>query len=273
MKVQLFSKLASAFLLVGIATAAHAQTDALVITSTSLDQKAKATHSVAYLKGDKMVAESGEGKNKTTMLFDAAKETMYIIDHKKKEVTEMTREDMEALNAMLQQQLAAMEQQLAMLPENQRNMIKEQMGAAFGGSQKPAEYTLEESGVNIKEWETDKYVGMADGKKQGEIYIASYDELGQKAEKFKVLGQFFETMKNYMQTMSKGMAAAGFGFFSESMPGYKEGVPVKTVLYNSKGEPFSTSTVESIAEKEVDSSLFIIPENYEKKKMENLAEY
>lgn len=271
MKHLLFTLLAAVLLICTKATTTFAQTEALVISSTTLDQKARATTSKMYLKDNILVAEEQEKKDKTTVMFDADKEMLYIIDHKKKEYIEMTRQDMEALNEMLQQQLAAMEQQLAMLPENQRKMIQEQMGAAFGGKQQTAEYSLEESGVSVKEWKADKYVGMTEGQKQSEIYVASYNELGQDPENFQSLEKFFETIKNYIQGMSKSFSGAGISFFSESMPGYKTGVPVKTVLYNSKGEVISTTMIDSLTEETVEENLFQLPQDYKKKKMDELT--
>lgn len=273
MKINLFPVLITILIMsgTGAALSAHAQTEALVVSSTTLDQKAKATNSVMYLTEDKMVTETVDGKNKTVMMFDAGKETLFIIDHKKKEYTEMTKQDMEELNAMLTEQLALMEQQLAMLPEKQRTMMREQMGAAFGMGQKPSEYSLEESNVAVKEWETDKYVGKAEGKTQSEIYIAPYSELGHDASDFASLEKFFESMKNFMQSMSKKIPSAGLGFFGENMPGYKEGLPVKTVIYNNKGEAISTTILNSISEEETDKTLFEIPENYKKQKFTKMA--
>ncbi len=267
MKTTLFLHMLWAFLLSGTAaTATYAQTEALVITSTTLDSKGKSTSSKAYLKDDKMVVETGS-KKQQTVLFDAGKETFFVINSEKKEYTEITREDLEALSSMMQQQMANLNQQLKLLPESQRAMIKEKMGAAFGGEQKDAEYTLEEKGVQVKEWKANKYVGTADGKKQSEIYIASFNELGQNPEDFKAMGSLFDLMKEYMQGMTKNMASMNLGFFGQGMPDYKEGIPVKSITYNAQQEPVSTSTIESISEEEVDKKLFTIPENFKKQKM------
>ena len=273
MKTTLFSLPLAALLLLGIATTTLAQTtEALVISSTTLDQKGKPTTSKAYLKGDKMMVETGDEKQKQIMLFDADKEAMYIINHKKKEYTEMTKEDMEALSAMMQQQFAVMEQQLEMLPEKQREMVRKQMAAAMGTGQKPAEFSLEEKGVQVKEWKADKYVGKSDQQKQSEIYIASYSALGQEAKDFEALGKFFDLMKEYMQGMTKNMPSMSLGFFSENMPGYKEGIPVKTVMYNNKQEPISTTMLDSIGKEEVSKESFSVPEKYKKQKLTDMAQ-
>lgn len=268
MKARFFT-LPLALLLFGIAISpAFSQTTkALVISSTTLDQKAKPTTSKAYLKDDKMAVETGDDKQQQMMLFDAEKETFYMINHKKKEYTEMTRQDLEALAAMMQQQMAAMEKQLEMMPESQRAMIREKMGAAFGVGQKPAAYSVDEKGVQVKGWKTDKYIGSADGQKQSEIYIAKFSELGQKPEDFEVMGKFFNLIKEYMQGMSKNMPALSIGFFGEGMPDYDDGVPVKTIMYNAQQEAISTSTVDSIEEESVEEHIFSVPDNYKKKEM------
>lgn len=267
MRHLLLKPFAGLIFLLGVAPAIFAQTNALVINSTTLDEKGKAITSKIYLKDDKMLSETSTDKGESVVLFDAATETMYVINHKQKEYTEMSREDLQAMSAMLSEQLAVMEQQLEMMPESQREMLREKMGAAFGSAQKPAEYSLETSGVEVNGWETDKYVGMAEGKKQSEIYVASFQELGQEQEDFKAIEAFFDMMKEHMQGMSKMMSAAGIGFFSDSMPGYEKGLPVKSTLYNSKGEAISNTSMDSISEENVAATTFSVPENYKKKKM------
>ena len=244
-------------------------TTALVLTSTQLDEKAHSSTSKTYLQDDKMKTELPDQEQE--VLFDAEKETVYLINHKKKEYVEMTREDMEALSSMLREQMAMMEKQLEMLPEEQRAMIRKKMGAAVGSGQSPAEYSLEASDVPVKEWKTNKYSGMSDGGKQSEVYIASYEELELDKEDFAAMESFFSLMKNYAQSMSKSISGNGIGFFSESMPGYTEGVPVKIVFYNTNGDPIITQTIDSINEEEVEEAIFILPEKYRKKKMEGLS--
>ena len=267
MKQSSFSTILAISLLMVCSLASWAQTTtALVLTSTQLDEKAQPSTTKTYLHKNKMITELPDDKKEQKMLFDAETETLYIIDNEREEYVEMTRQDMEALSSMLKEQMAIMEQQMEMMPEKQREMIREKMKEAMGGGQSPAEYSLDASDVPVHGWQTDKYKGMADGSKQSEVYLASYEELDLDKEDFATMESFFKLMKNYAQSMS----GSGLGFFSESMPGYAEGVPVKVVLYNADGDAISTQTIESISEEEVEETIFEVPEDYKKKKMEGL---
>lgn len=268
MKQSTFLNLLLIPLFLGLSLSVAAQTEAIVISGTSLDKKGTPTVTKTYIGEDKILTET-EGKNReNTMLFDAEEEILYIINHDKKEVMQMTRQDMEDLSAMLSQQMGVLEKQLENLPAAQRDMMREKMGAMMG-QQQAAEYTLEESGVAVNSWKADKYVGMANGQKESEIYLASFGELGVDAEDVEAMNKFYDLMKNFAQSMSKAVPGGSMKFLSESMPGYDKGIPVKSVLY-SKGEPTHTMMVETIAEEDVPEAVFIIPADYKKKEMEGL---
>lgn len=247
-------------------TGANAQVNAVVMTSTTQDGNDKVITSKAYIIEDKVLTESSGDRDGSITLFDAEQETFYIINHKKKEYTEMTREDMEALSAMVGEQMKMLEQQLANLPEAQREAVRKQMSASFG-QQQSIDHQKEASGNMVEGWKTDKYVGMEGDQKKSEIYIASYEELGKDKTDFKALEKFFAMMQDFTKSMNQNTPAAAFGFFDESMPAFKDGIPIKSIFYNDQGEIFTTSTISSIEEESVDESLFRIPENYKKQQM------
>lgn len=249
-------------------TGTNAQVEAVVMSSTTLDRNDKETTSKAYILEDKVLTESSGDRDGAITLFDAGQETFYIINHKKKEYTEMTREDMEALSAMVGEQMKMLEQQLANLPEAQREAVRKQMSASFGQQQQESiDYQKEASGEMVEGWRTEKYVGMEGDQKKSEIYIASYEDLGQDKSDFKALEKFFSMMQDFAKAMNQNTPITAFGFFDESMPAFTEGIPVKSIFYNDQGEIFTSSTISSIEEESVDEALFEIPENYKKKQM------
>lgn len=261
MKLFFFSLLT--FLL--FTTAANAQVEAIVMNSTTLDKQAKSTTSKTYIHEQKVLIES-TGQHSSTMLFDAEEETFYIIDHKKKEYTQMTRQDIESLSAMLGEQMKMLEQQLAALPEAQREAVRKQMNIPFE-QQQEVKYQKETSGSTVKGWKTDKFVGMADGQKKSEIYLATYEALGQDKEDFEALEKFLSMMQEFARGMAQHLPNAGLAFLGEQMPDFQGGIPVKTILYNEQGEAISTSTINSIEEEEAEESLFSIPEDYKQKEI------
>lgn len=255
-------------LIIICSTAASAQMEVIVLSSITLDKNAESTTSKAYIHEQKVLVESSGERHESTMLFDAEKETFYIIDHNKKEYTEMTRQDLEALSSMVSEQMKMLEQQLANLPEAQREAVRKQMSAAFEqAGQQSIEFKKEAAGKKIKNWETDKYTGMAGDQKKSEIYMASYQTLGHDKKDFEALEKFYSMMQDFARSMSRSTTTAGLGLFGDNMPAYEDGIPVKTIFYDERGEPMSTSTVNSIEEEEVEESLFSIPENYRKRRM------
>lgn len=265
---------ASFFILITIkilffSTALSAQVEVLVMNSSTIDQNDKPSESKAYIHDHKVLVETSGQQSGSTMLFDAEKETFYIMDHKKKEYTEMTRQDMEALSNMVNEQMKMLEQQLANLPEAQREMARKQMSAAFDNQSglQAVEFEKEASGIMVENWKTDKYVGRSDGQKKSEIYLASFQELGQDKKDFQAMEKFFSLMQDFAKSMNRNLPSTSFAFFGENLPAFKEGIPAKTIIYDDKGEAISTSTIHSIDEEKVDEGLFSIPENYEKKQM------
>ncbi len=244
------------------------QTEAIVISTSTIDKDANVSTTKTFIDKDKILTETPGDNRENLILFDAEDEILYLINHEQKEVTEMTREDMQAVSAMLKQQMESLNKQLEMLPEEQRKMVKDKMKTAMGGQQEPLVYKLEEAGVPVQHWKSNKYVGTMNEKKKSEIYIASYAETGLEAEDFAAMQKFYALLKDFSSTLPH---STSMPFLSESMPGYEKGIPVKSVLYNAEGTATYTLMVEEIGEEVVADSVFAIPENYTRKKMEDLT--
>jgi hypothetical protein len=92
------------------------QAEAIVISTSVLDKEAHVSTTKTYIDKDKILTKTPGEEPGSVMLFDAKEETLYLVDHNRKKVTETTRKDMESLSAMFGQQTSAMNKQLKELP-------------------------------------------------------------------------------------------------------------------------------------------------------------
>lgn len=238
--------------------------EVLLMTSETLDSKAKSTINRMYLKNDMVMVESDDKDLPFLTLYDAKKEEMYLIDHKKKEYYVMNKEDLAALNAQMKAGMQQLEQQLKMMPESQRKMMEEQMQKVMG-IQGAITYEKESASVPVKNWKSTKYVGKSNDKLRYEVYVVSYKDLGESKDKFKALISMFTMLQDYLQEMGRSMPAM-MSFSMPSMPGMEEGFPVKTIYYNQQGKPETTSTLNNIEKTTLAADKWQVPANYKQKK-------
>lgn len=267
MKISILQRLFFICLGLSLSLSVTAQTKAIVLTATTLDKKANPSDMIIYTEGNKIRIETSGEEQEVTLLFDAENETIYTINHKRKEISEMTRQDIEAFSEILRQQLAVLDKQLEHLPEKQRTLMREKVGAA-----KPVEYTLEESGVAVKSWKADKFIGRENENKKSEVYIARYETLMLDKKDFEALEKFYSLMVHFTQNLANSLPGTAMSFVSKDMPAYADGIPVKSIIYNTEGEATQTMLLEEVEKKEVADSLFLLPENYKRKKMEGLEQ-
>ncbi|AHM61247.1 hypothetical protein D770_14965 [Flammeovirgaceae bacterium 311] len=262
MKKIFFPLLASLCLL--LCSSALLAQDVLMITSEMLDKKAKSSISRVYLTEDKLLMESDDNKNMTT-LYDAEKEEMYLIDHKKKEYTLMDKAALEAMNAQLQEAAKQMELTLQQMPESQRKMMEAQMSSIMG-SNEPITYEKEGAETPVKSWKSTKYVGKSGDKLRHEVYIASYQELGEDKDQFKALVSLYTLLQDQLQAMGRNMPGMTAFSTPDMLPGDVEGLPVKSIYYDVQGQPEITSTMNAIENTTLAADKWQVPPKYKQKK-------
>lgn len=265
MKKNLFTLLACLLLLAGRQLQAQEQA-ALQIKSETLDKQAKTTHTTMYLTANKVLMETEDARKPSTTLYDADKQEMYIIDHKKKEYYVLDKAAMEAMNAQMKQ----LEQQLQMMPENQRKMLEAQMRKAQG-IEEPLTYEQEGGQETVNNWKSSKYVGKSGDRLRHEVYVVPYEELGEDKEDFEALLSLFALLQEQLQQMSSSMPGMMI-FSTQYMPDGQEGLPVKSVYYDAQGKPEITSIMTSIEEAAVASDKLQVPQNYKQKQFMAKAE-
>jgi hypothetical protein len=103
------------------------QADDLTIVSKQTHGDGASVNTTSYYSSEKMRTTSGEGAE---AIFDFASGNITMINHKNKEYSVMTRQEMEALAAHLDAQTKKMEEQMASMPP----AVREKMAGMVGGS-------------------------------------------------------------------------------------------------------------------------------------------
>ncbi|WP_225000235.1 hypothetical protein [Cesiribacter sp. SM1] len=238
--------------------------DVLLITSEMLDKKAKSTVNRVYLTADKVLMESDD-QNEMTTLYDATKEEMYLINHKKKEYTLMDKAAMAEMNAQMQEAARQMEQTLQQMPESQRKMMEEQMRKIMG-SKEPVTYEKEQAQAPVKNWKSTKYVGKSGDKLRHEVYVVTYKDLGEDKDNFKALVSLYTLLQSQLQEMGRNMPGMMAFSMPEMLPGGEEGLPVKSIYYDVQGQPDITSTMNTIEKTTLAADKWQVPPKYKQKK-------
>lgn len=108
---------------------------------------------------------------KQIVIFDGAKQVLYIVNSERKIYTEMTRADVDRMAAQLQ----SMRGMMANLPPAQRA----QMEARMGGAGAPVKPEYKRAGTDhVGRWTCDKYEGYVNGTKTTELCTVPPTALG-----------------------------------------------------------------------------------------------
>jgi len=257
--------LVAAMVILGAAIAASADTKLEVRTESLLGQGNDGT-AIIYLSGLKARIDSDEGGGAFTVIYFGGDDPLYwVIDRKNKSYVELTKSDMTAIQAQVEQAMKMFEEQLAEAPperrEYMRQMFQQQMGRMPGESIE-TDYEKVGSGVMINEWKCDHYVGTANDKKAEEVWAVNFDDVDVSRDDFRVFGEMAAMFAEIGQR-----TPAFFQFFLEGpdAPPLK-GLPVLVVSYVN-GEKSEKSSLENIGKESFNPQLFELPEGLTKQKM------
>jgi hypothetical protein len=160
-----------------------------------------------------------------TVIYDGGKDVLYVVDTARKSYMEMTRADAERMGTAMRGAMAAIQQQLASLPPEQRAALEKKMGALAGltpdGGEKPV---FRRNGTDrVGEWTCDKYDGFTKGEKTTEVCTVDPKVLGLTVADFAVTLKMAEFAASIMPQMANQMVGIG-----SPEQGFS-GVPVRAI--------------------------------------------
>ena len=214
-----------------------------------------------YIDAGKLRIDIGEhGGKKTAMIFDQAKQVMWMIDHSRGSYMEMTAADLQRMKQQMDAAMKQMEAQMAQMPPEQRKMIEKMMKGKMGMAKPPSiTVQVKSRGEKVGSYVCTLYEVLSDGQRINEVWVApSGPGLLREAEL-----QTFRAMAEFFKPLSQGASQSGWGMSGmEKM----EGFPVRRLDY--EGERVVAEWETTKAErKALDSSLFTVPPGLKKQKM------
>jgi hypothetical protein len=212
-----------------------------------------------YLDKDKVRIELESKDAGQVFIFRQDKQVFWFIDTKAKTYTEMTKADLDnMLNAVKQ-----MEENLKMIPEEQRAEIMKSMQGQIPFAVPHPVYKKTATGEKVGQWTCDKYEGTLDGNKYDEVWTADAKKLGLAAEDFTVMAE----MAKFFEGFAKG-AGSFFKVGSDewAQGGGYAGMPVKSIMYTN-GTAASTRELKEIKRQNLAAKLFELPDGLTKKEM------
>ena len=217
----------------------------------------------AQIEKGRMRADIVNGTTGTqTVIFDAAKQVLDIINVDRKTYTEMTKADVDRLAAQMQDMMGQMQSMMANMPPEQRAQMEAMMrGRGMGMAMAPAPKTeYRKVGTDkVGKWTCDKYEGTRDGQKVSELCTVAPDALGLSTadiDLMRQLGQFFK------QLLPQGIGMPDVGRPEDQ--GFS-GLPVRSV--NSIGGREVTTELTDVSRQTFADSLFAVPAGFQKEDM------
>ena len=239
--------------------------DAGVVMKTQFEtpKEKTSTHTIYADKEHMLMDITTKDKPDMSIIFRSDKNVFWMVDHKKKSYTELTKEDLEKMAKAMEQVGEMLDKALDNMPPE----LKAKMEAMMKPQTKEAPkiiYKKVASGEKVNQWVCDKYEETRDDKKVAEIWTTDPKKLDIKSEDLKVLAG----MGKFFQTMLKNMP---FNIYEFSVEKAQEnmfaGMPIKTIGYEKDKQTYK-SELKELKREEFKISLFEVPQEYKKEKIE-----
>jgi hypothetical protein len=199
--------------------------------------------------------------DKDATIFRLDKEIIYMVDNTKKEYSEMTFSEMEAMakkaGGEMDAQMAEMKKQLAAMPAEQREAMEKMMGGMMKGGGEETKMDVSKTGETktISGYKCTKYLIKENDKEFGTLWTTTGVP-------------DFGAMQNDFKTFSQRMASLTTMRGSQMAAAMKkiEGFPIQTIIAG------MTMTVTKFEKRSIAASEFEVPSGYKKVKSESFME-
>lgn len=234
---------------------AHAQgRGVLLVERTTIGNDVR-TSSIR-IEPQRMRAEmAAAGSGQQVLIFDGAREVLWIVNDAERTYVEMTRADVERVSGQMNAMMAAMQEQLRNLPPAQRAQLEAMMrGRGMPGGGAPQVEFRRTGTDRVGSWTCTSYDGLVGGMKTMELCTVDPSVLGFTAADFAVsrrLAEFFGALMPQEAGAMFRIGADDAGF---------SGVPVRRVALGGR-QPMTTELVE-VSRQTFSDDLFAVPAGY-----------
>ncbi len=218
-----------------------------------------------YEDGDQSrMDQNGTATGSMTVIFK--EEGFYVIDHAQKNYILMDKAMLDQIGTQISEAMKQMEAQLAAMPPEQRAMVEQMMegglpgmGSGQGMGKGPVLDIQPVGEGRWKSYDCRKYEMLEDGVKIQEMCVTDYSEIDSSG----ALRKSFKEMGEFMSQLFDSMPFGGQGVRNPlEMINEIDGFPVHAKDFES-GVAVTETTLESVAQRDIDASMFELPAGYE----------
>jgi hypothetical protein len=239
----------------------HAADGVLIVEKTTTGGNTKTNQ--IQIEKDRMRAETaGQAGESQTVVFDGAKQTLWLINDGRKTYSELTKADADRLGGQMSDAMAKMQEQLKGLPPEQRAQIEAMMKGrgmpGMTGGQAPKTEYRKTGTDKVGSWTCDKYEGSQNNQKVSELCTVEPRTLGFSLADFQVTKQMAEFFRKLVPQGADSMFTVG----TPEEQGYN-GVPVRRVTFRN-GQQQSMSETTEARRQTFPASVFEVPPGFQK---------
>jgi len=220
-----------------------------------------------YVDSDRLRMDAQSMGANTIIIFRQDKGLFWVITQKDNSYMEITKQDLQAMKARMDEAKTKMDEQMKNVPPAQREMmekmLKSRMPMQQAGTIKTT-YKKVASGEKVNQWVCAKYEGYREDNKVKDVWTTDWKSLGLTAETFKVMKDIGEFFEGFAKDMAADFDKIGSAEW-EKEQGYT-GIPVKTLSYTD-GQLRSTTEMTEVKPGDLAASLFDLPAGLTKKEM------
>ena len=250
-----FSTCGAALLL---AAQLHAADGVVISGTTAVGGKPRSTQiqiTKDHIRSE-IVSASGEAQ---TMIFDAVKQTLWIVNSDKKTYSEMTKADVEKFGAQMADVNVKMQEMIKNMSAEQRARMEQMMkgrGAAAPGAP-PRKTEYRRAGADrVSKWACAKYEGFRDNKKTSEVCTVDLKEIGISAADLDAAKQMAEF---FAKISPQNADRASFG--NDEEQGFS-GFPVRQVTIVNDAQ--TVREVTDVSRQNIPDAAFALPQDVKK---------
>jgi hypothetical protein len=229
-----------------------------VVIAQQITSGTTVTRTEVQIERTRMRTVVTTGTETQVVIFDGAKQTMYVINPARKSYLEITKAELDRMAGMMQGMMA----QMANLPPAARAQMEGMMRGRGMAAPAAAERTLYKrvGADRVGRWTCDKYEGYRADQKVTERCTATPAALGLTAADFAVTQQLAEFVRTALPQAADQVATLG----QTEADGFT-GFPLRTVSVS--GDRTTVTEVTAASRTTFDDAIFAIPADFTRQSM------
>jgi len=234
--------------------------DGVLITEKSTTGAKIETRQIQIERNRMRVEVTDPNGSPQTIIFDGAKQVLWIIDPAKKSYIEMTKADADALAGQMSAATTQMQEMMKNMPPDQRAQMEAMMrGRGMPAAPAaPSKTEYRKVGADrVGKWACDKYDGALNNQKTTEVCTVAPSALGLAAADFEVSKQMSEFFGKLVPQGADNMFKIG-----GAEPTEFSGIPVRRI--SSVGQAQTVTEVTDVARQTFPESTFAVPAGFQK---------